>query len=159
MNEDKVVNFLFEIASLRRLTRNHCQVIEGASDNISDHSFRVAVIGMILADLEKCDSNKVLKMCLFHDVAEARTGDLNYVNKLYVKANERQVTEDQMDGISIKNEILSILDEYKVRKSRESIVAKDADVIDQMILQQEYFYKDKDNQKIWHDEKELMLHA
>ena len=52
---------------------------------------------------------------------------------------------------------MNILDEYEVRKSRESIVAKDADVIDQMILQQEYFYKDKDNQKIWHDEKELML--
>lgn len=157
MNEEKVVNFLFEIASLRRLTRNHCQVIEDASDNISDHSFRVAIIGMILASLEKCDSNKVLRMCLFHDVAEARIGDLNYINKLYVKTDERQAREDQMDGLLIKEEVMDILDEYEERKSQESIVAKDADIIDQMILQQEYFYKDKDNQKIWHDEKELKL--
>ena len=55
MNPEKIVNFLFEIASLRRLTRSHRQVIQGVTDNIADHSFRVAIIGMILAKLEGCD--------------------------------------------------------------------------------------------------------
>jgi len=68
MNTKKITNFLFEIATLRRLTRSHRQMIAEVSDNIADHSFRVAIIGMILAELERCDKDKVLKICLFHDV-------------------------------------------------------------------------------------------
>ena len=33
-------------------------------------------------------------LCLFHDIPEARTGDLNYVNKKYVKVAERKAVED-----------------------------------------------------------------
>ncbi|HJN62474.1 MAG TPA: HD domain-containing protein [Candidatus Parcubacteria bacterium] len=153
INTDKIVNFLFEIASLRRLTRSHRQVIQEVSDNISDHSFRVAVIGMILAESEKCDINKVLKMCLFHDIVEARTGDANYINKIYIDLHEKEAREDQMVGLPIAREMLKILEEYEERKSKEAIIAKDADVLDQMILEQEYFYKDKKNRKIWQNHK------
>lgn len=69
MSNETIVNFLFELASMRRIARSHRQHIPVAEDNISDHSFRVAVIGMILANMEGCDENKVLKMCLFHDIA------------------------------------------------------------------------------------------
>ena len=61
-NNDKIANFLFEIATLRRIMRHDRQVIPAENSNISDHSFRVAVIGIILAKLEGCDENKVLKM-------------------------------------------------------------------------------------------------
>lgn len=157
MNEEKTVNFLFEIASLRRLTRSHRQVIDTASDNVSDHSFRVAVIGMILAELEKCDANKVLKMCLFHDMAEARTGDANFINKLYSDLRETEAVKDQMDGLPIALEVREILKEYGERRSKESVVSKDADMLDQMILQQEYFYKDGKNCKIWQNHTEQFL--
>lgn len=149
MNTDKIVNFFFEIATLRRLTRSHRQMIQEVSDNISDHSFRVAVIGMILAELEKVDTNKVLKMCLFHDVVEARTGDANYLNQLYIDLREGEARCDQMNGLPIATEILELLEEYEGRLTKESQIAKDADLLDQMILQQEYFYKDGANSKIW----------
>lgn len=157
MDINKITNFLFEIATLRRLTRSHRQMIQDVSDNISDHSFRVAVIGMILAELEKCDKDKVLKMGLFHDVAEARTGDANYINKYYVKLYEKKAIKDQIKGLPIANEIASILREYKERRSKESIVAKDADALDQMVLQQEYLYKDQENAKRWHDNAERSI--
>lgn len=157
MNSEKIVNFLFEIASLRRLTRSHRQVIQGVNDNISDHSFRVAIIGMILAELEDCDTNKVMRMCLFHDLVEARTGDANSINKFYVKLDENQARKDQMKEIPLGDEILCCLEEYEELKTKEAIIAKDADVLDQMILQQEYFYSDQKNRKIWqnHNEKRL----
>ncbi len=157
MNTNKIVNFFFEIATLRRLTRSHRQMIAEVSDNISDHSFRVAIVGMILAELEKCDVNKVLKMCLFHDVAEARTGDANFINQQYVDLREDEAREDQMNGLPIADEIRALLKEYEQRKSKEAIVAKDADLLDQMILQQEYFYKDAKNGKIWQDHSERSL--
>jgi putative hydrolase of HD superfamily len=157
MDMDKITNFLFEIASLRRLTRSHRQMIQDVSDNISDHSFRVAVIGMILANLEKCDENKVLKMALFHDVVEARTGDANYLNKQYVELHEDEARKDQMDGIPGAGEILDILKEYNARKTKEAIIAKDADLLDQMILQQEYLYRDPKNNERWQNHTQGML--
>ncbi len=157
MDINKITNFFFEIATLRRLTRSHRQMIQEVSDNISDHSFRVAIIGMILANLDQCDENKVLKMCLFHDVAEARTGDANFINKQYTVLHEKEAQKDQMQGLPIADEILEILQEYKQRKSKESIVAKDADLLDQMVLQQDYFYKDEKNRKRWQDYTEKSL--
>ncbi len=157
MNINRITNFLFEIATLRRLTRSHRQMIQGVNDNISDHSFRVAIIGMILANLEDCDENRVLKMCLFHDVAEARTGDTNFINKQYTDLYEKEAQKDQMQGLPIAGEILEILQEYKQRKSKESIVVKDADLLDQMILQQDYFYKDEKNRKLWQNYTEKSL--
>jgi putative hydrolase of HD superfamily len=157
MDIDKIVNFFFEIATLRRLTRSHRQMIQEVSDNISDHSFRVAIIGMILAELENCDVNKVLKMCLFHDVAEARIGDANFINKQYVDLAEEEAQKDQMKGLPIEKEVLGILEEFGKGKNRESIVAKDADLIDQMVLQQEYFYKDSKNREIWQSHSERAL--
>ena len=148
-NTNSIVNFLFEIASLRRIIRSQCQVIEKTSDNVSDHSFRVAVIGMILAKLEKADENKVMKMCLFHDIAEARTGDANFVNKFYGELNEEQALKDQFENIPNSSEIISLFKEYEQRKTKESLIAKDADILDQMILQQEYFSNDNKNRITW----------
>lgn len=157
MNEKRITDFFFELASLRRLTRSHRQLIRGSDDNISDHSFRVAVIGMTLAELEKCDTNSVLKMCLFHDFVEARTGDANFINKLYVELHEDRARTDQMKDLPIGEEILRLMRDYEERESRESIVAKDADLLDQMILQQEYFFEDAVNREPWqtHTEKSL----
>lgn len=157
MNTNKITNFLFEIASMRRIRRAHSQVIKGVEENISDHSFRVAVIGMLLANLEKCDENKVLKMCLFHDVAEARTGDSNYINKQYDQLFEEEARKDQMNQLPFENEMLAVLDEYEKRKSTESKVSKDADLLDQMVLQQEHFYNDVENHKKWQDHTEKSL--
>ena len=105
---------------------------------------------MIMARLEHADENKVLKMCLFHDLAEARTGDANLVNKQYLKFSEKEVRKDQMEGLPFAQEIIELLEEYEEMKTKESIVAKDADKIDQMILQQEYFRNDEKNRVIWH---------
>ncbi len=157
MDLNKIANFFFEIASMRRIKRAHSQVIHEADDNISDHSFRVAVIGMILAKIEKCDTNKVLKMCLFHDVAEIRIGDANFINQQYSDLHEEEAREDQMEDLPIADEVLEFLQEFEQRESKESIVAKDADLLDQMVLQREYFHKDQQNHEIWqnHTEKSL----
>lgn len=151
MNTEKIVNFFFEIASMRRLMRSHAQSLNLANDNISDHSFRVAIIGMTIAELEKADVNKVLKMCLFHDLAEARTGDANYVQKQYSKRYEKEAVKDQMEDMPIGSEVIALFDEFEEKQTKEAIIAKDADMLDQMIIQQEYFYTDPKNRKIWHE--------
>lgn len=151
-SNDKIINFLFEIATLRRITRHDRQVIPAENSNISDHSFRTAIIGMILAKLENCDENKVLKMCLFHDIAEARTGDANFINKSYINdVDEKRAIKDQMEDLPIEKEMIELLEELEKNESIEAKTAHDADVLDQMILQQEYFSKEEKNARIWHN--------
>ena len=143
-NYSKTADLLFEIGTLRNMTRMHCQTLPQANDTIASHSFEVAIIGMVLAKMENVDENKVLKMCLFHDIAEARTGDANIIHSRYVKADEKQAIKDQYSETPIEKDVLEILDEYEERKSKESIVAKDADLINQTILQCNYLKDSKD---------------
>ena len=109
---------------------------------------------MMLAGLEQADENKVLKMCLFHDVAETRTGDANFINKLYLDLHEEEARQDQMKELPLADGILSLLQEYEQRESKEAVIAKDADLLDQMILQQEYLYNDEEDREIWHKHTE-----
>jgi len=157
MNIDKITNFLFEIASMRRLIRSHVQVIPEANDNISDHSFRVAVIGALLSKMENCDVYKALIMCLFHDVAETRIGDANSTYQRYTTLHEKDARDDQFSGIPLGDEILELLNEFDTCKSMEAIVAKDADALDQMILQREYLRKDLENHDQWQNYSEKCL--
>ena len=44
-------------------------------ESVADHSYSMAIIGMVVSDLENHDSEKILKMILLHDLAESKIGD------------------------------------------------------------------------------------
>ena len=79
----KIANFLFETGMLKKTPRTGYQFLGSGKESVAEHTFRVACIGYTLSKLvsEKIDEMRLLKMCLFHDLPEARTGDHNYVNK------------------------------------------------------------------------------
>ncbi|MBI5859248.1 MAG: HD domain-containing protein, partial [Nitrosarchaeum sp.] len=45
-------------------------------ESVADHTFSMAMMGMIFSDLENYDTEKILKMILLHDLAESITGDI-----------------------------------------------------------------------------------
>jgi len=127
----RTAQFLFEVGMLKKTPRTGYQFLGSGGESVADHSFRTAVIGFAIASMvTDCDRNQVVLMCLFHDLAEARTGDHNYVNKRYVKKDENRVMEDQLSGLEFKDEIKGILQEYEACHSLESHLAKDADQLD-----------------------------
>ena len=140
MDSRLLANHLYEVGTLRFTPRVHQQVLlsDDKSDNVASHSYRVSIIGLYLAELENVDTLKVLKMCLFHDLPEARSGDQNWVHKKYVKVFEDEIIRDQLAGLPVESETLSTINEYRERKSPESIVAKDADLLDQILILKEY---------------------
>lgn len=136
---DKIVHLLYEVGTLRRIPRMHRQVLlsDDTTDTIASHSFRVALISFFLAQAEGVDYFKAVMMALVHDLAEARSNDHNWVHKKYVTVHEDEISNDQLG--SLPNPILmTLLGEYKERKSRESILVKDADLLDQLLLLREY---------------------
>lgn len=56
-----------------------------------------------------------------------------------------------MKSLPIAKETLALLKEAKQYQTKEAIVAKDADFLDQIVLQQEYFRKDGINGTVWQD--------
>ena len=45
-------------------------------ESVADHSYSMAMMAMIISDLENFDSEKILKMTLLHDLAESKIGDI-----------------------------------------------------------------------------------
>src|SRR5512142_1866757 len=90
-----IANFLFEAGMLKRTPRSGYQFLGSGAESVAEHIFRTTYIGYALGRLAKgVDVDRMIKMCLFHDLPEARTGDLNYVNKKYVESNERKAVDD-----------------------------------------------------------------
>lgn len=147
----KSAQFLFEVGTLRKTIRAHRQTLltDDSSDNIASHSFRVTWIGWILAKMEKVDPYKVVIMCLSHDTGEARGGDQNWVHKNYVKVFESEIVEDQIANLPDEKELKSFILEYGKRKSKEALIAKDADLIDQILLLKEYVVQGNKEAERW----------
>lgn len=153
----EIVNFLFEVGTARNIFRTHRQVIRWSNDTIASHSFRTAIIGLILARLENVDEDKVFKMCLLHDLAELRTGDANFINKYYRVEKEKKAIQDQWKNIIGGKKITSLFKEYNNRKSKEARVSKDADILDQIFLQKEYLSQRPYDLKKWHTHHQKRL--
>ncbi len=126
----KDIEFLFEIGTLRNVPRAWQQVLTGRVQNISEHIFRVALIGWIIATKEKADISKVLKMALIHDLSESRTGDIAFMHRDYVTRNVKLADEHVFKGTAIEKEAHELLKEYDERKTLESKIVKDADNLD-----------------------------
>lgn len=148
--EEKIVDFIFEVGTLRKLARIHRQTLltDDLSDNIAAHSYRTSIIGWHLAKMEGADPYKTTMMCLLHDVAETRTGDHNWVHKKYVKIFEDEIVKDQL-GSMPHGELEQLTSEYNKRESKEAILAKDADLLDQIFLLREYEWQGNKEAAIW----------
>lgn len=133
-NKKGAIDFLFEVGILSKTPRSGFHFLGSGQQSVSEHTTRTIYVGFVLATLEKnVDSAKVMQMCLFHDLAESRTSDLNYVHQKYTVSDEQKAIKDLTDTLSFGDEILRVLTEYKQRKSKEAILAKDADNIEWLL--------------------------
>ena len=138
-----LANYLYEIGQLKHQKRTGWWRM-GVRDpeSVAEHSYRTAVIGYILAALEQADPEKTAALCLFHDTAETRIGDLHWVTKRYLRAKEgEQVAfNEQTEQLpqDIANKVRALVGEYEERSSRESLLAREADLLECLLQSREY---------------------
>lgn len=126
-----IVDFLFEVGILSKTPRSGFHFLGSGQQSVAEHVHRTLYAGYVLATLEgDVDVGKVMKMCLFHDLAEARTSDLNYVHQQYTHSDEEQAIKDLAKSVEFGDDILAMLKELKERKTKEALIAKDADQIE-----------------------------
>ncbi|MDD5475297.1 MAG: HD domain-containing protein [Syntrophales bacterium] len=134
-----IVNFLFEVGMLQKTPRTGFQFLGSGCESVSEHILRTLYIGYVLAKLEpEADELKVLRICLMHDLPEARTGDMNYVNKKYVTVNEEKALKDLTDTLPFGDEIMSTMEEFNEGETIESLIARDADQLALILQLKEY---------------------
>jgi putative hydrolase of HD superfamily len=136
---DAIANFLFEVGMLKRTPRTGLQFLGSGEESVAEHVFRVVFIGYSLARMEQdVDELKVLKMCFLHDLPEARIGDLNYVNKKYVTADETKAIRDLAETIPFGGDIEQVIEEFNRAETREAQLANDADQLELILMLKEY---------------------
>ncbi|MBN2033774.1 MAG: HD domain-containing protein [Deltaproteobacteria bacterium] len=133
-----LVNFLFEVGMLKKTPRSGYQFLGSGKESVAEHSFRTAIIGYVLSLQEPgADSMKILLMCLFHDLHEARTGDHNYVNKRYVFVDENKATRDLAGDLPFGKTLHSLAKEFLDHRSVEARISRDADQLDLILALKE----------------------
>lgn len=134
-----IANFLFEVGMLKRTPRTGFQFLGSGAESVAEHSFRTAIIGFTLARLDgQADVGRVVQMCLFHDVPEARVGDQNYVNKKYVKVDEKRAVEDLARTLPFGDDYRELLQDFSAKTSLESLLSHDADQLEMILALKEY---------------------
>ncbi len=136
---DRIIDFLFEVGMLKRTPRSGWQFLGTGAESVADHVFRTAMIALVLSRMDgTVDADRVLRMALIHDLPEARTGDLNYMNQRYVQADELAAADDLVAGLPFADEFHELLKEYREESTPEALLAHDADQLELLLqLKQE----------------------
>ena len=143
------LDFFKTIGASKRLLRSGW-VRENVKDpeSVAEHSFRVGVLAMVLADQigNNLDKNKLIKMALLHDLAESITGD-TVIDRWDVidmkKRDERERIEEKgikkiFSGIDQKDEYVSIFHEMISRITPEAKIFFQLDKLEMALQACEY---------------------
>ncbi|MFI6277877.1 HD family hydrolase [Streptomyces sp. NPDC050988] len=147
--------FLLEMGMLKRAKRSGWW-IAGVKDpeTIAEHSFRVALIGSVLAMMEGADPARTALLGLWHDTQETRVSDIPHIGQRYLEAaSNEKVTADQVSAAhpAVKAGAQRIVEEYENGDSLEVICAHDADKLECLLQAVEYREQGCSNVQPWID--------
>jgi len=128
MNMQRIVDLLFETLMLNRIPRSGYSFLGAGKESVAEHSFSTAFIALVLSKMEPdIDAARLMSMCLVHDLPEARIGDLNYVQKQYIQADEAGAVGHTVAGLPFGSEIEALIAEFNAGQTEEARLARDAD--------------------------------
>ncbi len=127
---ERLADFCNEAGMLRHTPRSGYAFLGSGKESVAEHSYRTTVLGYLLARMAGVDPSRVVMLCLFHDLHEARTGDFNYVNHRYDTCRARAALEDATAGTGLADDILGAWDELEDARTDAARLAHDADQLD-----------------------------
>jgi len=142
-----ILDFFKTAANLKKISRQGWidKLSLDNPESVADHSYSMAIIGMVISDLQNYNSEKILKMILLHDLAESKIGD--YTPKQLSKEKKDKLENNAFHEIIknlpdlIKSQYLQIWQEYHESNSPESKIVHQIDRLE-MALQAKIYEKD-----------------
>ena len=140
MNCEKLLEIMHTTEKLKD-TMRHCFTSSGRRESVAEHSWRLALLAYFVTDeFEGIDTEKLLKMCIIHDLGEIFTGDVPVFNK--TKSNEETEENLLFEWVGtldepFREEMLRLYKEMDELKTTEARVYKALDGIEALIQHNE----------------------
>ena len=84
---------ILSVAEKLKCNTRHCYTSSGRHESVAEHSWRIALMAMLITpEFPEADMDKVIRMCLIHDLGEAFTGDI----PTFLKTEADSEKEDQL---------------------------------------------------------------
>lgn len=101
---------LLEIVSLAEKLKNttrHCYTSSGRHESVAEHSWMMTLIAFFMKDeFPEADIDKVIKMCIIHDLGECFIGD--------IPAFEKSKNQDKLEEDLLFDWLESLPSEYRL---------------------------------------------
>ena len=119
----------------------HCETSKGRRESVAEHSWRLALTAFFLRDeFPALDMDKVIKMCLIHDLGECFTGDI----PTFLKSSADEKKEDTalFDWVAslpapYDTELAALYTEMAALKTQEAKLYKALDKLEAVIQHNE----------------------
>ncbi|WP_026666381.1 HD domain-containing protein [Butyrivibrio sp. FC2001] len=124
MNAREYLDILHVAEKLKDTTR-HCTTTNRRTESVAEHSWRISLMAFLLRhEFPDLNIDKVVDMCLIHDLGECFTGDI----PTFIKTDDDREVEDSLLNKWVKSlpEELSkdMADLYKEMEAQETKEAK-----------------------------------
>ena len=140
MDAKKLMSAMHVAEKLKDTTR-HCYTSGGRHESVAEHSWRISLMAYWIADeFPEADMNKLIKMCIIHDLGECFTGDI----PTFMKTSEDEVKEENLLYAWVntlphkyKEEMTALYVELAERKTLEAKIFKAMDSLEALIQHNE----------------------
>ena len=140
MDVRQFLNALHVAERLKDATR-HCDTSGGRRESVAEHSWRLALMAELMRDeYPEADMDRVVRMCLVHDLGEAFTGDI----PTFLKTRTDEEVEDAALRAWVtslpephRTRLSALYAEMDARKSLEARICKALDGLEALIQHNE----------------------
>lgn len=132
---------ILHVAERLKDTPRHCTTTKGRTESVAEHSWRMSLMASLLRhEFPDLDMDKVVNMCLIHDLGECFTGDI----PTFVKTDADRAAEDALLDQWVKSlpdelsaDIAALYDEMNAQETVEAKVYKALDKLEALIQHNE----------------------
>ena len=136
MNPKELLEILSVAEKLKCNTR-HCDTSSGRRESVAEHSWRTALMAMLLTkEFPEADMDKVMRMCLIHDLGEAFTGDIPSFDKTAEnERTEERLLREWVNTLpeNYREEMTALYSEMDARQTQEAKIYKALDNLEAVI--------------------------
>ena len=112
------------------------------AESVSDHTYSMCMMGIVLSDIFGMDTERVTKMILIHDLAESITGDCipNKITRVRKRTEERKAMKHILCRVPsvVRSNYEKLWQEYRSNKTPVSRFVHQLDKLEMAIQAVEY---------------------
>jgi len=151
-----IINFIKLMGRLKKIKRSGWIRKVGVKEpeSVADHTFRTAILCMMIGDMKKIDTLKMLRMALIHDACESIIGDLMHYKDEREDLQKRQLEDNAMIQIlsllpdDIKKNYSEIWKDFQDKESMEAKLVREMDKLEMVFQALEYEDEGYDKKKL-----------